>query len=80
MLERTHCCSLVRRCVKNCSTKGDEFDLGAQHEETIEYQTLINALIMRYKNDLENAEDMDMAQLVGRLTREVNDIKKQLEK
>ena len=80
VLERKHSCSLVKTCVKNCCPKRDEFDMADQHEETKEYQTLMDALIMRYKNDLENAEDMDMAQLVGRLTREVNDMKKLLEK
>ena len=83
---KEHFCRFVETCKKNCCTNGDELDVEGQHEENQEeacpYYTLMNDLIMRYKNDLDAAEeaDVDIADQFNRLTREVKDVKQLLGK
>ena len=67
-----------------CDTRSYDFDVEQQSEkkegDDDPYQNLMTDLITRYKNDLEGQKEVDMAEQFERVTREVKDLKKLLQK
>ena len=74
----------MQHSTEKCCARIEEFEV-EQHSEKKEgdddpYQNLMTDLITRYKNDLEGLKEVDMAEQFERVTREVKELKKLLQK